>query len=136
VAHELVLAALRSPHRVRVTAAMAAGRIVGAAISAVPEDRRLLLAVGVAPVYRGRGLGSELVRRHVRAAADATAGPDATEPWAAAVTVAERDPFEPLARATRATIARRVLEGAGFRLEQATGPVGAADPKALVAYRG
>jgi len=128
--HTLVLAALQSPHRVRVTAASVAGRVVGAVISAAPEGRRLLLAVGVAPTHRRRGLGRELLGRHVRLA-DASAGP-----WDAAVTVAERDPFEPLARSTRAAIARGLLEGAGFRVERAAGPVGAADPEALVARRG
>ena len=129
VGHTLLLAALRSPHRARVTVATAAGWVVGAAISALPEDRRLLLGVGVAPALRGRGLGSELLRRHVRAAADSA------EAWEAVVTVAERDPIEPLARASRAVIARRLLEGAGFRVGRATGPVGSADPEAVVAHR-
>jgi acetoin utilization protein AcuC len=132
VGHALVLAALRSPHRVRVTVATATGSVVGAAISARPEDRRLLLGVGVAPAFRGRGLGSELLRRHVRSGADS----DPVETWEAVISVAERDPIEPLVRATRAVIARRLLEGAGFRVQRAAGPVGAADPEALVAHRG
>jgi len=130
VGHALVLAALRSPHRARVTVVTAAGWVVGAAISARPEGRRLLLGVGVAPAFRARGLGSELLRRHVL-----RSGADPDEAWEAVVTVAERDPFEPLARATRAAIARRLLEGAGFRVQRAAGPVGAADPEALVAHR-
>jgi len=129
VGHALVLAALRSQHRARVTVATAAGWAVGAAISARPEEPRLLLGVGVAPAFRARGLGSELLRRHVRSAADSA------EAWEAVVTVAERDPVEPLARASRAAIARRLLEGAGFRVQRAAGPVGAADPEAVVAHR-
>ena len=131
VGHALVLAALRSPHRVRVTVATGAGYVVGAAISASPGDRPLLLGVGIAPAFRGRGLGSELVRRHVL-----RSGADAAEAWETVVTVAERDPIEPLARASRAVIARRLLEGAGFRVERAAGPVGMADPDAVVAHRG
>lgn len=131
-AHALVLAALASPHRVRVSAAMAGETIVAAVVSAAGEGSRLLLGLGVAPDHRRRGLATELVRRHVAAAADAETG----QPWAAVVTLAERDPFEPLPRATRAEIVRRLLEGAGFGVERAPGPVGAADPAALVARRG
>ena len=129
VAHALVLAALRGPHAVRVSAAVAAGRIVGAVVSAAPGGSRLLLGLGVTPAHRGRGLATELLRRHVAA----TAG--AGQPWEAAVTLAERDPFEPLPRAIRARIARRLLEGAGFRVERATDLVGAVDQGALVAHR-
>ncbi len=105
VAHALVRAALRSPHRVRVTAAVASGKVVGAAVSVVPGATRLLLALGVAPSYRGRGLGSEILRRHV-------AGAELVEAWEAGFTLAERDPIEPLPRATRAGITRRLLEAA------------------------
>ncbi|HEX5590559.1 MAG TPA: GNAT family N-acetyltransferase [Candidatus Limnocylindrales bacterium] len=128
-AHRLVLAGLRSRHGVRVTAATAGQSIVGAVVSAAPEATRLLLAVGVAPAHRGRGLATELVRRHVAAA-------QAGDRWESVVTVAERDVVEPLPRATRAGIARRLLEGAGFTVERAAGAVGAADPLALVARRG
>ena len=129
-AHALVLAALRGPHGARVTAAVADGQVVGAAVSASTDGTRRLLALGVAPARRGRGLGAELLRRHVAA----TAG-GAGESWEAAVTLAERDPFDPLPREARGAIARRLLEGAGFRVERAAGPVGAADPGAIVARR-
>jgi ribosomal protein S18 acetylase RimI-like enzyme len=125
---------------------VAGGSVVGAAISAAPEGRRLLLGLGVAPDHRRRGLGAELLRRHVgstggarrdgRGAVDSDAAGVAVEPWEAAVTVGERDPVEPLDRATRGAIARRLLEGAGFRVERAAGLAGAADPGALVARRG
>jgi hypothetical protein len=55
--------------------------------------------------------------------------------WRASVTLAERDPVEPLDRSVRAAIARRLLEGAGFDVESAGGAVGRADPPALEAAR-
>ena len=144
-AHALVLAALRGGREVRVTAGVAGGLIVGAVVSAVPEGRRLLLGLGVAPDRRHRGLGAELLRRHIErgggvpgaAGSERPAGSAAAiEPWAAVVTVAERDPAEPLARAMREAIARRLLERVGFRIERAAGLVGAADPGAITARRG
>ncbi|TAK02663.1 MAG: acetoin utilization protein AcuC [Chloroflexota bacterium] len=128
-AQQLVLAALTSPHAVRVSAAVAGGTVVGLVVSAAPGGRRLLLGLGVAPDRRRRGLAGELLRRHVD-------GPHGVEPWDAAVTLAERDAVEPLARDTRGAIARRLLEGAGFEVGRAGGPVGDADPGALVAHRG
>jgi acetoin utilization protein AcuC len=127
-AHALVLAALRSAHHVRVTAAVEGRNVVGLVLSAAPDARRLLLAVGVAPGHRRRGLATELLRRHVAVPAG--------QPWEATVTLAERDPFEPLPRAVRAAVARRLLEAAAFTVERAGGAVGTADPAALVAHRG
>jgi GNAT superfamily N-acetyltransferase len=111
------------------TAAVSDGRVVGAAVSAAPNGTRLLLALGVAPAHRGSSLATELLRRHV--AANSRPG----EPWEAAATLAERDPFDPLPRETRGGIARRLLEGAGFRVERAGGSVGAMDPGAILARR-
>ncbi len=128
VAHGLVTAALRGPHRAHVTAAVTGQRVVGAAVSAAPEGRRLLLGLGVAPAQRRGGLATELLRRHVAAVADT--------PWEALVTVAERDPYEPLPRSLRRSIARRLLEGAGFRVERPAGPAGAADLESVVGRRG
>jgi acetoin utilization protein AcuC len=128
-AHALVLAARLAPDGARVTAAVAGRRVIAAAVSAAPERSTLLLGLGVAPSRRGAGLATEILRRHV--AAERTPA----RPWEAAVTLAERDPLEPLPRGTRAGIARRLLEGAGFRVERPAGLVGAADPGALVAHR-
>jgi hypothetical protein len=75
-------------------------------------------------------------RRGSRGAVDSDAAGVAVELWEAAVTVGERDPVEPLDRAIRGAIARRLLEGAGFRVERAGGLVEAADPGALVGRRG
>jgi hypothetical protein len=51
------------------------------------------------------------------------------------VTLAERDVFEPLDRADRASIARRLLTKAGYRVEPAAGAVRSVDPSAIVARR-
>jgi hypothetical protein len=74
-----------------------------------------------------------MLRRHVVRSGAGSAG--SAEAWEAVVSVAERDPIDPLARATRAVIARRLLEGAGFRVQRAAGPLGSADPEAIVANR-
>jgi acetoin utilization protein AcuC len=126
--HRLIQAALASPDDVLVTAAIIGEEVVGAVISATSEGRRVLLGLGVAPAERRQGLATELLRRHVGAG-----GPEVA--WDALVTVAERDPIEPLPRAIRATIARRLLEMNGFAVERPLGPVGSADPRALLAHR-
>ncbi len=132
-AHALVLAALRSADAVRVTAAVVGQHVVGAVISAATAAsagaRRRLIAVGVAPAHRRAGLATALLREHI------AIGPG-EEHWEALVTVAERDPFEPLDRATRERLARRLLEGAGFMVSRADGPIAQADPGALTASRG
>jgi acetoin utilization protein AcuC len=129
-AHALALAALRSPDAVAVTAAIVGSSIVGAAVSCAPAGDvgapRLLLSVGVACDWRRRGLAAELLGEHLRAVTTASG-------WSAAVTLAERDPLDPLPRPVRAAIARRLLEGAGFQVEAAAGLVGGADRAALVA---
>ncbi len=51
------------------------------------------------------------------------------------VTVAERDPVDPLDGALRRRIGRRLLEGAGFEIMPASAPVRAADPAAYGAVR-
>ena len=55
--------------------------------------------------------------------------------WDALITLAERDPFEPLPRAIRARVARRLLETAGFVVGGVVGPIGEADPAALLGRR-
>ncbi len=112
------------------TLAVDGDTIVGVAASMATEDGgRELTVIAVAPPARRSGLASELIRRHVTAVAPPPAG------WRARVTVAERDPVEPLDRATRATIARRLLDGAGFEVSRATGEIGRADPLAIDATR-
>ena len=123
-AHGLVAAALRE---LTVMAAVAGSTIVGLAVAGDRDGVSELLALGVAPGHRRRGLGTALVQALV----DAVAGP-----MSAVVTLAERDPVEPLDRALRATIARRVLESAGFTVRPAEPAVVRLDGGALSAVRG
>jgi acetoin utilization protein AcuC len=134
--HALVLGALTSSHGVRATAAVAGDIVVGLALSAVEGAGRprTLLALGVAASHRRSGLATDLLGRHV-AICSVPLRAERVPAWTAVVTVAERDPVVPLPRSTRSRIARRLLEGAGFRVERAAGPVGAADPGAIVAHR-
>lgn len=131
-AHALVLAGLRSGDGVRVTAAVLAGLVVGAVVSAAGAAggtaHRRLIAVGVASANRRAGLAVAMLREHLAAGSDG-------ERWEALVTLAERDPIEPLDRATRERIARRLLESAGFTVTRAGGNIAAADPGALQARR-
>jgi hypothetical protein len=47
------------------------------------------------------------------------------------VTVAERDPIDPLDAGLRRDIGRRILTAAGFEIVPATAPIRAADPAAF-----
>jgi acetoin utilization protein AcuC len=121
------------PSPVDMTIAVDGVRVVGlvasvTAAEGVPTPPSIL-AVGVAPEARRRGLATELLTRHVASFEPATA-------WSAIVTGAERDPVEPLDRTLRATIARRLLERAGFDVQPAGGQLGRADPAAIEATRG
>jgi acetoin utilization protein AcuC len=131
--HAVIRAALvdapgRAP-RPCVVGAVVGHTIVGVAIAAAgeSESRSRLVALGVAPAYRRRGLATGLLAGLVAAVG---------APIDAAVTVAERDPHEPLNRALRATVARRLLERAGFRLTRPEDSVRAIDPEALAASTG
>jgi acetoin utilization protein AcuC len=121
------------PARVDTTIAVEGTRVVGLVSSATAAEGartpRAILAVGVAPEARRRGLATELLTRHLASFEPGTA-------WWAVVTVAERDPVEPLDRSLRATIARRLLERTGFDVQRAAGPLGRADPEAIEATRG
>lgn len=98
-----------------VEAALADGALVTAAVQdtavvglVVVDGRRELLALGVAPGWRGNGLARALLDAE-RSRADGTA-------MSAEISMAERDVVEPLDRSQRASIARRLFEGAGFRV--------------------
>ncbi|HYM83678.1 MAG TPA: GNAT family N-acetyltransferase [Candidatus Dormibacteraeota bacterium] len=126
-ARAIVSAALRVDPPALVSAAIVDDVIVGLAISAEsaadvairPSDggqpRSLgeasldLLALGVAPGHRGRGLGTALLRAHLDAVRPVARALDAL------VTIAERDPVAPLALETRAAVARGLLRAAGAR---------------------
>jgi acetoin utilization deacetylase AcuC-like enzyme/ribosomal protein S18 acetylase RimI-like enzyme len=116
----------------RLSAAVAGEVIIGVVITASSRSEPgsdELLALGVAPDWRRRGIATRLLAAHVEAR-------PAGRPLIASVTVAERDWVEPLAVETRAAIARRLLEGAGFRVEPAHPPLGAADRWALTGRLG
>jgi len=89
-----------------VTAAVQDSTVVGLVIVERPGGE--LVALGVAPAYRRAGLASRLlVAERARAAEAATR---------VEITMAERDVVEPLDRSQRASVARRLFEGAGFRV--------------------
>jgi acetoin utilization protein AcuC len=126
-AHAIVAAGLAAG--ARVSAAVDGSSVVGLAVSVQSDGGLELVALGVAPANRNRGLATAMLRAHVGEANGAG------RRWRASVTLAERDPVDPLDRTVRATIARRLLEGAGFEVRRAAGPLGLADPEALDAVR-
>lgn len=131
--HALVAGALASGDGVAVTAAVAGTTVVGLCLSAAPGSlagTRAVLVLGVTPGHRGQGLATALLREHLSERRPGDAPVDVV------VTVAERDPYEPLPRTLRGHIARRLLEAAGFQVQRAGGAVGAADPPAIVARLG
>jgi acetoin utilization protein AcuC len=95
--------------------------VVGVVVSApAAEAARTILAVGVSPARRGRGLARELLRRHL------AAHPKATQ-WDAEITVAERDWIDPRPVDARLAVADALFARAGFRRMPADPEVGAID---------
>ncbi|HEX3428193.1 MAG TPA: GNAT family N-acetyltransferase, partial [Candidatus Limnocylindrales bacterium] len=125
--HAIVRAALMDG--AAVSAAIAGGTVVALALSASGGGGHELLALGVAPAYRRKGLGARLLADHL-AALQSGATVSAT------ITVAERDPIEPLPLDVRMTIARSLLVAAGFEVRLAEAPLGRIDSSAIVAVRG
>ena len=117
--HGLILAAIRDG--AQVAAAVEGSVVVGLAIAGpvAGQDGREVLAIGVAPSHRRRGLGSMLLGSIVDAAG--------TDGLVADVTLAERDPVGPLDRGVRAEIGRRLFDQAGFETRPAAAAVGGAD---------
>ncbi len=126
-AHALVAAGLRDG--LCATVAVDGSTVVGAALSRCGDGaaRTDLFALGVAPAWRRAGLARQLLVVHV----DSMGGRDVS----AELTVAERDPIDPLDGDVRRAIARRLLEGTGFRVTPAEATVRGADPGAIVAIR-
>jgi acetoin utilization protein AcuC len=108
------------------TVAVIDSTAVGIVASVGTDGGRELLAVRVAPGARRQGLAAALLERHLAGA---------TDPVAITVTVAERDPIEPLVPALRMTIARRLLLAAGFEVSEASRPLSDVDPSAITALR-
>jgi GNAT superfamily N-acetyltransferase len=124
--HRLVAAALRDGGSAIVSAAVAGSDVVGLAVSAPadPTDgTRELLALGVAPDHRRRGIATALLKVHALSGSFAV------------VTLAERDPIDPLPRHVRAAIARRLLGGAGLEISGADNAVRSIDPAAMTARK-
>jgi GNAT superfamily N-acetyltransferase len=122
IAHGLVSAGLLASPPAIVSAAVVGSIVVGLAVS-IPADPRdgstELVALGVATSHRRQGIATALLRAH--AAAGSTA----------VVTLAERDPIDPLPRDLRASIARRLFEGAGYEIAHADEVVRSIDPGAF-----
>jgi GNAT superfamily N-acetyltransferase len=130
-AHELVEVALAERGAAAV-AAMDGDTVVGLALAVPDPDAGdggawRLIQLGVSPAARRRGLARRLIGELVDVVGDGR--------WEFVVTVAERDPFEPLDRRLRAQITRRLLERAGFTVGPAPPPVGSIDPDAVLATR-
>jgi acetoin utilization protein AcuC len=111
----------------RVLGAVTGDVIVGIAVAALVDDaEEQLLAVGVAPEFRGAGLGQSLLRRLVE-------GRPSGSTTRVAVGVAERDVVEPLDVALRIEIATRLLRGVGFEIVPVSPDVRRGDPWAIAA---
>lgn len=123
----------------RVVVALAGDAIVGAAVAArssiegsstraggssTRAGTESLLAVGVAPAWRGDGLGTALLRALVE-------GRPTGVSMEAQVGVAERDVVEPADVVGRIAVARRLLEGAGFAVRAPSPDVSRDDPHAV-----
>ena len=130
VAHAIVLRAIRD--RAAITAALEGTTVIGLVITRHADDapRSDLLALGVAPDWRRQGLATRLLTTRLESSRPGDMDHEAL------ITVGERDPLEPLDVATRVTIARRLLTGAGFALTSPGGAIGAADPTAIRGLRG
>jgi acetoin utilization protein AcuC len=130
-ARELLMAAVRDG---AVAAGAVAGEwLVGVALAApIPIERVFqLVALGVAPEMRKRGLGAALLAALL--AGDARAGSGAG--IFALTTAAERDPVDPLPISVRRDIAERLFRRAAMDLLAVPAAVGAADDEARAAIR-
>jgi acetoin utilization protein AcuC len=107
--------------------AVAGDRLLGVALAA-PETGRAadsLVALGVAPQWRSRGLGVALLRALAEDQAGRGRGLTALH------TTAERDVYDPLPREVRRGVAERLFAAAGFQSRPVPPAIAAADPAAL-----
>jgi acetoin utilization protein AcuC len=116
-------------HGATMTGAVAGGWLVGVALAVPgdPPDVDRLVALGVAPQWRGRGLATALLRALIEENDRRGRG------VAALHTAAERDALDPLPRAVRRGVAERLLRAAGFDLRQAPAGLVAVDRDAFAA---
>jgi acetoin utilization protein AcuC len=122
--HAILVAAARDG--ARIVGAVSGSTLVGVAVAGVDGD---VLAFGVAPAFRRRGLGAALLRSLVDGRPDGTG-------MTATIGVAERDWVEPLDGELRQDIARRLLAGAGFDLRRPSPDLARDDPWAVSARLG
>jgi GNAT superfamily N-acetyltransferase len=129
VAHAIVLAGIRDG--AAVAAAVEGTTVIGLAMTRHADHAALteLLALGVAPDWRQRGLATRLLASRLE-----WSRPGDTD-HEAMITVADRDPIDPLDVALRVSIARRLFARAGYEIAAAPGVIGAADRTALRATR-
>jgi acetoin utilization protein AcuC len=116
--------------------AVAAGAVVGEWLVGValaapgPLDGvDQLVALGVAPEWRRRGVATAMLRALVAEQDRRGRG------IAALHTAAERDPLDPLPRAVRRGVAERLATHAGLTVSAAPPEISAVDPEAIVAVR-
>jgi len=128
-ARALIAAGLRDAG-LRVSAAVDGELVVGAVVSLTSDagEPAQIVTLGVAPARRRQGLADGLLQAHVDAIPDGRA-------IVAEVTVAERDPFDPIDGDLRRRIARRLLERAGFAPAPTDPAVRAADPAVVAMTR-
>lgn len=124
--HVIVQAVLAA--HASISAAVVGATVVGLVLSVPGDGGRELLALGVAPAQRRRGLGTALLEAHIANLSDG-------EAFTATFGVAERDPVDPLPVEERAAIARRLFSAAGFEIARAPAARARLDPNATVAVR-
>ncbi len=107
--------------------AVAGEWLVGVALAApAPMDGvEQLLALGVAPEWRRQGLAGSLLRAMVEHQ------DRRGRALVALHTVAERDPFDPLPREVRRSVADRLFRAAGFRPLPVPSALASADPSSV-----
>ena len=110
---------------------MAGEVVVGTAVVSPVTGRgegavESLLAVGVAPDWRGAGLASAMLRALVESRPAGVA-------MEVAVGTAERDAVDPVPVETRMAVARRLLEGAGFAVRAPSPDISRDDQFAIAA---
>jgi GNAT superfamily N-acetyltransferase len=128
-AHGVIAAALTDG--AHVSAAVIGSAVVGLLVSRHADDaaRRDVLALGVAPRWRRRGIATALLIAH----RETTRPGDADE--VVEVTLGERDVLEPMEPGARATVAAGLLAAAGYAIEPAPPDIRAVDPHAIRGVR-